>query len=105
VIAVSPLIAAGFTATLHAITGSSTVHIGNIDYRGVGYNFVLLLAAAIAVWLGIVSYKEMDDRRGVPLRDDLIAVVRGEPSAPARHPRPAGAAPAARPGGAAAAAC
>jgi dTMP kinase len=87
VIAVSPLIAAGFTAALHGITGSSTVHIGNIDYAGVGYNFVLLLSAAIAVWLGIVSYREMDDRQGVPLRNDLIAVVRGEPFAPVpAHP-------------------
>jgi dTMP kinase len=81
VIAVSPAIAAGFTAAVHAITGSSTVHIGNIDYDGVGYNFVLLLSAAIAVWLGVVSYKQMDDRQGVPLRDDLIAMFRGEPFA------------------------
>jgi dTMP kinase len=95
VIAVSPLIAAGFTAAVHAITGSSTVHLGNIDYAGVGYNFVLLLSAAIAVWLGIVSYRQMDDRQGVPLKDDLIAVVRGEPFAPVPvHPNGRAATPA-----------
>jgi dTMP kinase len=53
-----------------------------VDYDAVGYNFVLLLAAVVAVWLGLVSYRQMDDRRGVPLRDDLIAAVRGGPFVP-----------------------
>jgi len=34
------------------------------------------------VFVGVKSYRELDDRVGVPLRDDLIAVVRGEPFAP-----------------------
>jgi dTMP kinase len=95
VIAVAPLLAAGFTALVHAVTGGSTLRIAHINYEAIGYNFVLLLSAVIAVWLGIVSYQEMDDRRGVPLRDDLIAVVRGEPFAPVpghpngSHPQPA----------------
>jgi dTMP kinase len=82
VIAVAPLLAAGFTALVHAVTGANTLRIAHIDYDAVGYNFVLLLAAVIAVWLGIVSYQQMDDRRGVPLRDDLISAVRGEPFEP-----------------------
>jgi dTMP kinase len=87
VIAVAPLVAAGFTAALHGLTGMNTLHVGTIDYDGVGYNFVLLLSAAVAVWLGVVSYRQMDDRAGVPLRSDLVAVLRGEPFAPApAHP-------------------
>ena len=87
VIAVAPLIAAGFTAALHGVTGMNTLHIGTINYAAVGYNFVLLLSAGIAVWLGAVSYRQMDDRAGVPLRDDLIAVLRGEPFRPVpAHP-------------------
>jgi dTMP kinase len=82
VIAIAPVIAAGFTALVQGATGSSTLHIGHVDYNAVGYNFVLILAAVIAVWLGVVSYRQMDDRRGVPLRDDLASVVRGEPFAP-----------------------
>jgi dTMP kinase len=82
VIAVAPFLAAGFTALVHGITGGNTLRIAHIDYDAVGYNFVLLLAAVIAVWLGVVSYQQMDDRRGVPLRDDLISVVRGEPFEP-----------------------
>src|SRR5499433_1952913 len=82
VIAVAPFIAAGFTALVHGITGGNTVRIAHIDYDAVGYNFVLLLSAVIAVWLGVVSYQQMDDRRGVPLRADLIAALRGEQFVP-----------------------
>ncbi len=78
VIAVSPFIATGFTALVHAVTGANTLRIGHIDYDAIGYNFVLLLSAVIAVWLGIVSYQQMDDRRGVPLRNDLLTTFRGE---------------------------
>jgi dTMP kinase len=82
VIAIAPLLAAGFTALVHSTTGGNTLRIAHIDYEAVGYNFVLLLSAVIAVWLGVVSYQQMDDRRGVPLRSDLFAVVRGEPFVP-----------------------
>jgi dTMP kinase len=93
VIAAAPLLAAGFTALVHGITGGNTLRIGNIDYNAVGYNFVLLLSAVIAVWLGVVSYQQMDDRRGVPLRSDLVAAFRGEPFVPVPgHPN--GSAPA-----------
>ena len=87
VIAASPFIAAGFTALVHGITGGNTLRIAHIDYEAVGYNFVLLLSAVIAVWFGVVSYQQMDDRRGVPLRADLAAALRGEPFVPApAHP-------------------
>ncbi|HKA96123.1 MAG TPA: dTMP kinase [Streptosporangiaceae bacterium] len=82
VIAIAPLLAGAFTALVRSVTGSGTLHVGNVDYDAIGYNLVLLLAAVVAVWLGVVSYREMDDRRGVPLRDDLASAVRGRPFAP-----------------------
>jgi dTMP kinase len=78
VIAVAPFVAAGFTAVVRGVSGTGNLRIGHVSYEGIGYNCVMLLAAAIAVWLGVVSYRQMDDRRGVPLRDDLASVVRGE---------------------------
>jgi dTMP kinase len=78
VIAVAPFIAAGFTAAVRGMSGSSTVRIGNIDYGGIGDNVVLLLAAMVAIVLGVVSYRQMDDRAGVSLLDDLAAVFHGE---------------------------
>ncbi len=99
VIAVAPFIAAGFTALVHSITGGNTLRIAHIDYEAVGYNFVLLLSAVIAVWLGVVSYQQMDDRRGVPLRADLIAAFRGEPFVPVPgHPNGSAAQPVPRRG-------
>jgi len=82
VIAVAPFIAAAFTAAVRGISGSSTVRVGNIFYGGVGDNIVLLLAAVVAVLLGLISYRQMDDRAGVPLLDDLSSVFRGEPFTP-----------------------
>jgi dTMP kinase len=78
VIAVAPFVAAAFTAAVRSMSGSSTVRIGNISYGGIGDNVVLLLAAAVAVLLGVVSYRQMDDRTGVPLLEDLNSVFRGE---------------------------
>jgi dTMP kinase len=78
VIVAASAIAAGLTAAVRGITGSSTVRIGNIDYGGIGDNIVLLLAAVVAVVLGVISYRHMDDRTGVPLLHDLSSVFRGE---------------------------
>jgi len=78
VIAVAPFVAAGFTALVRGMSGSATVHIGNISYGGIGDNIVLLLAAVVAIGLGVVSYRQMDDRAGVPLLTDLNSVLRGE---------------------------
>jgi dTMP kinase len=87
VVAVAPVLAGGFTALVHGVTGSSTLHIGRVGYNAIGYNFVLILAAVVAVWLGVVSYRQMDDRKGVPLRDDLASAVRGTPFRPVpAHP-------------------
>ncbi len=78
VIAIAPSLAAGITALVHGVTGADFVRIGRLGYGGIGDNLVLLLAAIVAVVLGVVSYRHMDDRRGVPLLDDLSAVFRGE---------------------------
>jgi dTMP kinase len=96
VIAAAPLLAAGVTALVHGITGDNTLRIAHIDYGAVGYNFVLLLSAVIAIWFGVVSYQQMDDRRGVPLRADVAAAFRGEPFLPVPgHPNGSAATPAA----------
>ena len=97
VIAVAPFVAAGFTALVRGVSGTGTLRIAHVSYEGIGYNCVMLLAAVIAVWVGVVSYRQMDDRRGVPLREDLVSAVRGEEFQPvpghvngyAAAPRPA----------------
>ncbi len=82
VIAIVPFLSALFTKLISGITGSGDVKIGNVLYVSVGQNVVILLAAAVAALLGWKSYRQMDDRKGVPLRADLIAAIRGTPFTP-----------------------
>jgi dTMP kinase len=51
---------------------------GENIYHFDGPNAVLLIAAVIAVIVGLVAYRHMDDRRGVPLVGDFVAALRGE---------------------------
>jgi dTMP kinase len=81
VIAVSPFIATGFSAAIGALTGSHSgaFTIVHITYGAPGDNLLLLLSAALVAFVGIQSYRQLDDRRGVPLFEDLWAAVRNEP--------------------------
>ena len=87
VIAVAPFVAAGLTALFRGVSGTGNLHIAHVSYQGIGYNLVILLAALVAFGLGVRAYRQMDDRKGIPLREDLLAAIRGEP-APAVHRSP-----------------
>ncbi len=78
VIACSGLIAAGFSGIIKAIAGSPDIRLGHVVYASVGLNFVLLLAAAVAILLGWTSFRQMDDRHGVALLPDLYGALRGK---------------------------
>src|SRR5215467_6813173 len=86
-IAVSGVLAGGITALVGSQSGSNDVHIGTVTYRAVGNNVVLLLTAVVAIVLGFSSYRQMDDRPGMPLLPDLLAALRGTslPYSHARH--------------------
>lgn len=79
VIAIAPFVATGFSALIRAVTGSDTVRIVHVEYASAGQNLLLLLSAALVAFVGIKSYRQLDDRRGVPLLEDLVAAVRDEP--------------------------
>jgi len=82
VIAAVPFLSALFTRLIVSLNGTGNVKIGNITYVSAGQNLVILLAALVAFLLGIRAYRQMDDRKGVPLRDDLLAAIRNEPPPP-----------------------
>jgi dTMP kinase len=84
-IAIAPTLAGGFNALARAIAGGDDLHTAEFTYGNVGYNLVLLLAAVIAVVLGRLSFREMDDRRGVPLLADLGSVFRHDGRAAAAN--------------------
>ncbi len=78
VIAITPTLAGAFSGLARTL-GASNLHVADITYRNIGYNVVLLLAAVAAAVLGRMSYRMLDDRRGVPLLADLGAALRPEP--------------------------
>jgi dTMP kinase len=81
VIAVVPYLSAGLTRLIAAVNRTGNVRIGNVTYTSAGQNVVILLAAVVAALLGVRAYRQMDDRKGVPLREDLLSAVRNEPLA------------------------
>jgi dTMP kinase len=61
------------------VVGDHRLHLpGKNIYRFDGPNAVLLIAAALAMIVGLVAYRHMDDRKGVPLVRDFLAALRGE---------------------------
>jgi dTMP kinase len=82
VIAVVPFLSALFSKMISGISGSADVKIGHVTYYSAGQNLVILIAAAVAATLGLTAYHKMDDRKGVSLREDLFAAIRGEPASP-----------------------
>ena len=85
VIAIVLFLSAAFTRLIVALNGTGIVKIGDVRYASAGQNVVILLAAVVAALLGLRAYHQMDDRKGVPLRDDLRAAIRNEPL-PVREP-------------------
>jgi len=79
VIAIAPTLAAAVNSVVRALR-ISTVHIGGVAYLNIGYSLVILLAAVVAVLLGRASYRQMDDRQGVPLLADLGSSFRHDPA-------------------------
>ena len=62
--------------------GAHTLRVGELGYRADGANGVLLVAALLTLITGLVSYRLMDDRRGIPLRRDLSGALTGVPYVP-----------------------
>jgi len=71
-LAVAPLLAAAVGRHRVEVT-----HAMSLTYNGAAFTF--LLAGLLAAVLGVTSYRQMDDRRGVPLVADLTAAYRNEP--------------------------
>jgi dTMP kinase len=97
VIAIAPVLAGAFNAVIGS-SGDVNLRVGAFYYGNVGYNLVLLLAAIVALLLGRAAYKQMDDRKGVPLMHDLSAVFRGEATDPVPATNSADASDGHRPG-------
>lgn len=70
VLAVAPAIAAA--------VGEHWISINKTQVHYNGAEITLFLAGIFATLVGILSYRQMDDRRGVPLIADLVDAFRGD---------------------------
>ena len=75
VLALAPLLAAAFGAHRVRLTDEMS-----LTYNGAAITF--LLAGLLAAVLGWVSYRALDDRRGIPLRTDLASALAGQTVGP-----------------------
>ncbi|MGW4791139.1 dTMP kinase [Nonomuraea sp. NPDC004297] len=84
---VTLLLVVSLANPLAALFGVHVFGLGELSYRFDGTNLVLLIGGVLAVCVGVLALRHMDDKRGVSLAADLIAAVRGErfPTEAAEH--------------------
>ncbi|MGK5555440.1 dTMP kinase [Actinomadura kijaniata] len=82
---VTALVAVAAAPPLAGVLGDRRVSLGDAAYTFTGSGAALLAAAVLALVAGAVAYRGLDDRRGVPLRPDLAAALRGERYVPPRE--------------------
>ncbi|WP_248959966.1 dTMP kinase [Sphaerisporangium perillae] len=71
VVAVAPALAGLF--------GEHVISLGaGLDYHFDGPNLVMLIGAVVAIVVGALALRHMDDRRDVPIASDLMAALKGE---------------------------
>ncbi len=71
VVAVAPVVAGLFGEHVFQVAP-------NVSYTFSGPNLVLVIGALLAVAVGAVALRQMDDRGNVPLGADLVAALKGE---------------------------
>ncbi|GAA0963917.1 dTMP kinase [Actinocorallia libanotica] len=76
------IVVLGLAPLAAGAAGAHLLRTGDLAYRADGTNGVLLVAALLTLITGLVSYRLMDDRRGIPLRRDLSGALTGVPYVP-----------------------
>jgi dTMP kinase len=72
----------GVTASVPLLVGLVKPRAMNVWGRAMivdGTRPVLLAAAVLAALVGVIAYRQMDDRRTQPIMADLLAAIRGKP--------------------------
>ncbi|HEY0002822.1 MAG TPA: dTMP kinase [Actinoplanes sp.] len=79
------LLAITLSGFLVGLGSSRRVSFGAFDVDVSFTRVLLLLAGAVGIWVGIGSFRQMDDKRGVPILADLWGSIRGRPLSPAEQ--------------------
>jgi dTMP kinase len=73
------LLDVALASTLAGLYGSHQFSLGaGMIYQFDGSNLVLVVGAFLAILVGVVALRLMDDRRGISMSADLMAALRGE---------------------------
>ncbi|MFC4591503.1 dTMP kinase [Sphaerisporangium corydalis] len=76
---VTLLLVVALAPALAGLFGEHRFEFGaGLAYRFDGPNLVMLIGALVAVVVGMLALRQMDDRREVPIGADLVAALRGE---------------------------
>ena len=73
VLAAAPLLAAGFDGLLNL---PFTINIGTVSLTYTGAMVTFFVAGVATIITGVLAYRQMDDRKGVPLLSDLSDALR-----------------------------
>ncbi|GIF19838.1 dTMP kinase [Actinoplanes tereljensis] len=76
------LLAITLSGFLVGLGSSRRVDLGAFDIDVSATRVLLLVAGALGIWVGISSFRQMDDKRGVPILADLWGSIRGRPLSP-----------------------
>ncbi|GAA2694559.1 dTMP kinase [Actinoplanes palleronii] len=76
------LLAITLAGLLVGLGSSRRVDLGAFSFDVSFTRVLLLVAGAIGIWVGIGAFRQMDDKKGVPVLADLWGSVRGRPLAP-----------------------
>ncbi|NDU74580.1 dTMP kinase [Actinomadura sp. DSM 109109] len=75
---ITAVLASAAVPLVAAAAGSHRLDLGGGVYDAYGTGTALLAAAVVALAAGLVAYRRLDDRRGIPLLPDLRAALHGE---------------------------
>ncbi len=73
------LAAISIAGVLTGLGGSRRIGSGALSFDLSSTRVLLLVAGAVGIWSGIVAFRQMDDKKGVPVLADLWGAVRGRP--------------------------
>lgn len=75
---VAVLVAFAAVPPLAGVLGTHRIKVGDGSYTFGGAGAALLIVAVVALVAGLLAYRRLDDRRGVPLLPDLAAALQGQ---------------------------
>jgi dTMP kinase len=76
------LLVTATTPFIAGTIGTRDVALGRLEWSVNGVSVVLLVGGLLATTVGVLSFRQMDDRPGAPLRTDLVGLLRRGGSAP-----------------------